>query len=83
MELLYLKGWSHHSSTDRKKNHNLLLIYALQNIQICHETILDYISEDIMVRYKPDFDNEGDVNRRVSLVHSRLWICLSSVKRSS
>lgn len=63
VELLYLKGWSHASKCDRTKNHNQLLIYALQNVENCYETLLDYMNENIMVRYKPDFNNEGDKNR--------------------
>ena len=63
VQLLYLKGWSHYTSHDHKKNHNLLLIYAMQYIENCHETLLDYLNRGMMIRYKPDFDNEGDLYR--------------------
>ena len=72
VQLLYLKGWSHYTSHDHKKNHNLLLIYAMQYIENCHETLLDYLNRGMMIRYKPDFDNEGDLYRNFLYIISEI-----------
>ena len=64
----------------KRKNHNLLLIYALCNSEQCWMTVKYCLEQEILIRYKPEYHNEGDSKRNFLYSHTEFDELNSSFK---